>query len=146
MSKELDEAWTTICHYNEEIIHDMGSEYVENPLKEEIDIVNNALLELKAIREANPSEALKRLEKNRNAIPYAIDYRTIKQALIKAQEQEKVLSIIKEKRINVDLFWKDFVDNRFDYNYYLEKWYKYQSTDKQKLTQKEFDLLMRWLG
>ena len=45
MNKELDEAWTTIYHYNDEIIHDMGSEYVENPLKEEIDIVNNALIE-----------------------------------------------------------------------------------------------------
>ena len=63
MNKELEEAWITIYHYNDEIIHDMGSEYIENPLEEEIDIVNNALLELKAIKEANPSEALKCLER-----------------------------------------------------------------------------------
>lgn len=100
MNKDLDEAWTTICHYNEEIIHDMGSEYIENPLKEEIDIVNNALLELKAINEANPSEALECLERlgaeklargqlirNDDKIDPYIN--TIKQALIKAQEQKK---------------------------------------------------------
>ena len=75
------------------------------------------------------------------------DIKTEKENLeLKAQEQEKVLSIIKEKRVNVDLFWNDFIDNGFGYHYYLEKWYKYQSTDKQKLTEEEFDLLKRWLG
>ena len=69
-------------------------------------------------------------------------------ALLKEQStnQKKVLGILKEKRVNVDLFWNDFVDNGFGYHYYLEKWYKYQSTDEQQLTEEEFDLLKRWLG
>ena len=108
MNKELDEAWTTICHYNDEIIHDMGSEYVENPLKEELDIVNNALLELKAISNSNPSEALGLIKrtceiyadslKQRNLIGYDIIEKqinealdTIKQALLKAQEPKQYL-------------------------------------------------------
>lgn len=51
MSKELDEAWITILHYNDEIIHDIGSEYVENPLKEELNIVDSSLQRLKTIDE-----------------------------------------------------------------------------------------------
>jgi len=69
-----------------------------------------------------------------------------KQQYILREKQEKVLEIIKKKRVNVEWFWNDFVDNGFGYHYYLEKWYKYQSTDKQKLTEEEFDLLKRWLG
>lgn len=102
---------------------------------------------------------------------YDKDFDSIKQSLLKAQENarseeilqkyyqegitldsvralkqerdnyKKIFEIIKEKRVNVDLFWNDFVDNGFCYHYYLEKWYKYQSTDKQKLTEEEFNLL-----
>ena len=61
------------------------------------------------------------------------------------EKKLKALEIIKEKRVNVDLFWKNFVYNGFGYHYYLEKWYKYQSTDKQKLTEEEFDLLKEML-
>ena len=69
---------------------------------------------------------------------------------VRALKQErdnykKVLEIIKEKRVNVGLFWNDFVDNGFGYHYYLEKWYKYQSTDKQKLIEEDFELLRGWL-
>ena len=166
MSKKLDEAWTTIYHYNDEIIHDMGSEYVENPLKEEIDIVNNALLELKAIKEANPSEALKCLKKLDNMqfsrsidtyvpeidseisetqyLDNTIEFYIIKQALIKAQENEKVLSIIKEKKVIVDLL----IGNNLErYNYEIIKFYgNYGWTKKCFLTEEEFDLLKRWLG
>ena len=112
---------------------------------------------LEQIDNANPSKALEAIkelryivlkfcEDNNKQDNYCIELcDTIKQALIKAQEQEKVLKIIKEKRINIDLFWNNFVDNGFGYHYYLEKWYKYQSTDKQKLTQEEFALLKRYL-
>lgn len=97
MNKELEEAWITIYHYNDEIIHDMGSEYIENPLEEEIDIVNNALLELKAIKEAKPSEALRCILDIKNNYKFYvhnkkdIDYQcdVIEQALLKAQKQEK---------------------------------------------------------
>lgn len=68
-------------------------------------------------------------------------------ALLKEQtaNHKKVLKTLQEKRVNIDLFWNDFVDNGFGYHYYLERWYKYQSTDKQKLTEEEFEVLKRWL-
>jgi len=145
---KLSEAWITIYHYNDEIIHDMGSEYVENPLKEEIDIVNNALLELKAIKEAKPSEALKWLEKSKNIIIedngdfITFDclkvYSVCEQALIKAQEQEKVLEILKKKEI--DTFMLMLCDNVEQYNSGLK------NKPNRQLTQEEFDLLKRWLG
>lgn len=159
MNKKLEEAWITICHYNEEIIHDMGSEYVENPLKEEIDIVNNALLELKAIKEAKPSQALECLKEidsmqfHRSIDTYVYEIKseisetqyldntnefyTIKQALIKAQEQEKVLNIIKEK--DVDTFMLMLCDNVEQHNSGLK------NKPNRQLTQEEFDLLKRWL-
>ena len=104
MNKELDEAWITIYHYNDEIIHDMGSEYVENPLKEELDIVNNALLELKAIKEAKPDKVLETLKDMLigNGINDSInDYvdnliLPIKQALIKTQEGKIEILIAKK--------------------------------------------------
>ena len=136
---KLSEAWITIYHYNDEIIHNMGSEYVENPLKEELDIVNNALLELKAIKEAKPSEALKCLDKmyDTHILKNVYCYHTIKQYILKAQEQEKVLSIIKEKNVDFDtLTDSEALD---DYNSKMNWSYR-------RLTQEEFDLLKRWLG
>ena len=68
---------------------------------ERIKTVQQALTELKAIKEAKPSEAMECLEK----LPYMSQgygnwkeyYNTIKQALLKAQEQDKALEIIKKK-------------------------------------------------
>ena len=105
---------------------------------------------LEAIDNANPSEALNGLEfickiLNEKRIDvkwlFKKDYNTIKNALLKAQKDRKALEIIKEKRVVCDLFWNDFVDNGFGYHYYLEKWYKFQSTDNKKLTEEEFNLL-----
>ena len=111
------------------------------------EIIENGFKRLESIDNAKPNEALEKLlDGYSKGIAGRSYYDTIKQALLKAQEQEKVLEIIKEKRVNVEWFWNDFVDNGFGYHYYLEKWYKYQSTDKQKLTKEEFDLLKRWLG
>lgn len=64
------------------------------------DKVLDALDELKAIKEAKPSEALECLEK----LPYTSQgygnwkeyYNTIKQALLKTQEQEKKIEKLKE--------------------------------------------------
>ena len=107
---------------------------------------------LESIDNAEPSEALECLEYIKSQSPICYDndgkfyefekeFDTIKQALLKAQKDRKALEIIKEKRVNVDLFWNDFVDNGFGYHYYLEKWYKFQSTDNKKLTEEEFNLL-----
>lgn len=118
MSKKLKEAWITICRYNNEIIHDMCGEYVENPLEEEIDIVNNALQRLEAIDNANPSEVsfiwlnqrITRLEDDlqhytmvekdkalASITEKELNHLTaIKQALLKSQEQEKENELLKE--------------------------------------------------
>lgn len=145
---KLSEAWITIYHYNDEIIHDMGSEYVENPLKEEIDIVNNALLELKAIKEAKPSEALKWLEKSKNIIIedngdfITFDclkvYSVCEQALIKAQEQEKALKeLIKLINDLEQTFNRKGVSSDTDILGTIIKNYFVDNAS---------DLLMRWLG
>ncbi len=57
----------------------------------EIAILKSALLELKAIKEAKPSEAMECLEELRSNLGVIYDdtLNTIEQALLKAQEQEK---------------------------------------------------------
>ena len=112
--------------------------------------IKQCLKRLEAIDNAEPSEALNGLEfickiLNEKRIDvkwlFKKDYNTIKQALLQAQKDRKALEIIKEKNVACDLFWNDFVDNGFGYHYYLEKWYKFQSTDNKKLTEEEFNLL-----
>lgn len=87
----------------------------------ELSIIEQALLELRSIKEADPSEALEELKR----IDYNITYilsdcdsneevsmclnslrdnkscEVIKQALLKAQEEHKLLEIIKEKVMNL---------------------------------------------
>lgn len=60
--------------------------------------IKQVLLELKAIKEANPSEALKALDRNIVVIREK-DYTIIEQALLKAQEQEKLLKVILKKEL-----------------------------------------------
>ncbi len=88
---------------DEEIIHDIGSEYVENPLQEELYIVEQALTELKTIKEAKPSEALKCVDVLKEDECITTLYQgkaleTIRQYILKAQEQEK--DIIELRRDN----------------------------------------------
>ena len=126
--------------------------------KKEIDSFRNRLKQVldyfKSIDNANPSEALKWLEHtgeqwaeqglNDDVVQYkeTQSYREIKQALLKSQEQEKVLEIIKKKNVNVNKL-KDMIifEKENALNKYNEKTYLYD-----KLTQEEFDLLKRWLG
>ena len=108
----------------------------------------------KAIDNANPSEALKCVDKLeqvieeitisnadlRNTLKASVSLAIIKQSLLKAQEQEKVLEILKNKKVDI---WK-FIDNGiFNYSYddYYFCWNYYSC---EKLTQEEFDLLKRW--
>ena len=60
---------------------------------------------------------------------------TIKQVLLKAQEQEKVLEIIKEKEVSI--FQLNCCKNVNEYN-------DLQFTNNKKLTQEEFELLKRY--
>ena len=112
-----------------------------------------ALLELKAIKDANPSEALECLEEMaKYRIEYSeylmpikdiSEYKTIKQTLLKAQEQEKVLKVILKKRIDLESFYSTFVKDDLDYKYY-EKYYGTYGLEK--LTQEEFLLLKEVLA
>lgn len=106
------------------------------------DIIEKALQRLEAIENAKPSEAIEWLE-TKCYVESPQDEKfeeccsTIKQALIKAQEQEKVLEIIKEKKVDVFRF------KELDFNIFnqLQK-----SCKLPELTQEEFDLLKEVLN
>lgn len=119
--------------------------------------------DLEAIDNTNPSKALEILkdisyfimeaysdheplkENQRDSRQCFMDYcKNIKQALLKAQEQEKVLNIIKEKRLNFDRFdyaikhWKTTKEQVDVYNSGIGNCYK--------LTEEEFDLVNKVFG
>lgn len=150
--------------------------------------LKEALQRLEAIDNANPSEALECLEEMYEVScdsrkPEYNLYETIKQALLKAQEQdfnyknivipffdelvkllgindtdemldkikeqEKVLEIIKEKRVDEQLI--RIADNVewYNKNYIYRHEIEYLNRDDvlaYQLTAEEFDTLKRWLG
>lgn len=175
----------------------MNKEYLEalkildyhNDLKKcwgkEFDIVEQALLELKEIKESNLSEALKELneiveyitedKKVKYKVTILFDCDIIKDALLKAQEQEKeidrlenqcldilgdnirlknkaqeqekVLEIIKEKRVNIEYLRQSH--NVREYNSKITviiDGIKYAKSEARKLTGEEFDILKRYFG
>ena len=108
MTKELENLNTLKDMLIGNGVNDTINDYVDKliePIKQRLEAIDNA----------KPSEALKCLESmkdtdiyiNRNVEPlfefYKEELNTIKQALIQAQEQEKVLSIIKEKEVDIHL-------------------------------------------
>ena len=131
---------------------------------EEHKAIKQALLELKAIKEANPSEAIEKLDNIKNRINFYYEmYKfddlckdeidTIKQALTKAQEQEKVLSIIKEKCLtncNLALVEDNVHYENYckEFEYFLNKYNEspngFEITKEDLLTQEEFDTVKRW--
>lgn len=147
MSKELDELLETIdsmietCAIYE--LHKCPKNNIEISKKELLSI-QRELQRLKLIENANASEELECLDR---MLGYASldendfekvsdDYNIIKQALIKSQEQEKVLKIIFEKYVDLNLI--DCDDEVEEYNRHFGK-------DRQ-LTKEEFDLLKRYLS
>ena len=137
MSKELDELERGIIEFEKVLEDDCNNEW----LKRVVAGMKKCYQRLEAIDTANPSEALECLEKP--IIRFArtsedIDFKdyeeydTIKQSLLKAQEQEKVLEIINEKEVNISSLKA----------YDLEE---YNMIYENKLTQEEFDLLKRWM-
>ena len=152
MNKELEEIKSIVAiHFG--ALGFLNPSENEQILKDR-DKVLNALSELQSIKDTNPSEALKDLEELgtyrieyrepfelgfTKSMPFknTIEFKIIKQALIKAQELEKVLSIIKKKNVDVFRFKKlDF--NTFNQ---LQK-----SCRLPELTQEEYELLRRLLG
>ncbi len=126
--------------------------------KNEIKSLEKYLTELKAIKEAKPSEAMEELDFMGNyKIPTANGsqhlkdfcnrhFAIIKQALLKAQEQEKVLEIICEKNVKMYAFKRDtyVLGKDFTYKLYLNSLgYYHSGFDVKTLTQEEFDLLKR---
>ena len=121
------------------------------------DIIEQALERLESIDNSNPSEALECLEKlesksqimqgcyelniskkeelenNEEVDKYT---NTIKQALLKAQENEKMLEIMKDKWVNVAVLIHSKTVEEYNNNAYTPY----------NLTQDEFDLLKRWVG
>ena len=92
-----------------------------------------------AIENANPSETLKCVDvlKEDGCITTLYQGKaleTIRQALLKAQEQEKVLEIVLEKR--VDMYALIITYDLKDYNEMIKHTYE--------LTQEEFELLKRY--
>ena len=106
----------------------------------------------KAIDNANPSEAmncLERIDKEYATIGYEdfnTCYKTIQQTLLKAQEQEKVLEIIKKKKIDVNNFQTSLmVMSNFTYRYYINNSRDYHTCIMfELLTEEEFNLLKRY--
>lgn len=89
MSKEYLEALERII---EGAVYD--NIYTKQDLEQDVNTVKQGLLELKAIKEANPSEALDCLENMYTSSEDTIyqfekEYKVIKQYILKAQEMEK---------------------------------------------------------
>ena len=143
MSKELEAFY---CILNND--YDSDERY-----KLAVNNVEDGLKRLEAIDNANTTEALEWLKQQAIAFEHselAIEvanenYASIKQALLKAQEQEKVLSIIFEK--NVDIYNLKTCISLEHYNseirrknqnntYSYEIWYE--------LTQEEFESVKRY--
>lgn len=107
--------------------------------------IEKALQRLEAIDNANPSEALEEtlrdiaydLENDDN--PFLRDryygLLDVKQALLKSQEQEKVLEIILEKNVDIGLLKRS--ENWLDY--YTR--FKHRTGKNTELTEEEFELL-----
>ena len=106
-------------------------------------IIEEALTELKAIKESKPSEALNCVDilKEDGCITtlyQAKALNTIRGYILKAQELEKVLEIIKKK--DVDIKSLKLAENWLDYYTIV----KHKTGKNTELTQEEFDTLKRY--
>lgn len=143
MTKELEDL---LIEFDE-----MGYEpttLCENPQKE-IETFRNklkqALTELQAIKEAKPSEALRKLDTirhlemgfDKNGKPITLNdtsaLKIIEKALITKSKKEQAFDIIKTKCVDID-----YLKN--DCHFLLVLYNKYLIDDKQ-LTKEEYDLL-----
>lgn len=139
MSKELEALERMYCSGNLQLNYVLSNKH-----KQDYETIEQALQRLESIDNANPSEALEELDSGfevhtkeyGNMIAYGEEQvDTIKQALLKSQEQEKVLKIVFEKYVDLNLL--DCDDDVGQYNRHFGK-------DRQ-LTQEEFELLKEML-
>ena len=139
MTKELEKEYLEdLDHYDEGMgIHSTSYEKCKE-----------RLIRLAKIDNSNPSEALECLHKIARKVELA-DYddywevrnahSKVEQALIKAQEQEKVLKIIKNK--GVDIGYLNTCETLEEYN--SNCWNDEEDFNK-SLTEEEFDLVKRY--
>ena len=140
MTKEL-EALHRIANANNHFKYD-----TLELMDKDFQIVQQGLLRLEAIDNAKPSEALEKLFDtlvySNNKIEAQKYYDTIKNYILKAQEQEKVLKIIFEKRVNFyDVYLFTKVEN---YNNIMITMFGYPK--EFLLSKEEFDLLKRYFN
>lgn len=144
MSKELE----ALNHIGNCYVANEGKDlWISDDYGEDYDIIEKGLQRLEAIENANPSEALKKLEKylkwlERNEFfieisngKYVKCVDIIKPTLLKAQEQDKVLEIIKKKKVDIRV-----LRNCLNAKDETPKHYNF-IRDKHPLTEEEFDLL-----
>lgn len=128
MSKELD--------YLDKILNYQPLTLVERTIN---DCIKEKIQRLEAIDNANPSEALGKLRElrakplNWDTLIKVLD--EVEQALLKTQEQEKLIEIIKNKRVLIECLLE--ANTLEDYNCQVMSW--------NKLTQEEFNLLKELL-
>lgn len=156
MSKELEAL--------NKIQHDFG-QLKGQELVNCYELISKGLQRLESIDNSNPSEALKQLgdisyfimeaysdheflkDNQKESKQCFMNYcSNIKRALIKAQKQEKVLSIINKKNVDIirikHLIFKSQKNPKYwDLRYYNEA----RVIDDEKLTQEEFELLKEML-
>lgn len=151
----------TVFPLNKEGKPNVYKEYSNSvePFYNDFDLVLNALLELQAIKEAEPSEALETnvvlkfidglLKRYEDITDYNI-YITkewlleVKQALLKAEKLEKAWDIVKEKNVDVFHFKLDLkrMNKDFSYRWYKANYGNYHCGMKlQLLTEEEFELI-----
>lgn len=160
MSKELKALnYVWYNYYTEELNQDEVEQIEKN-----LNIVQDGLKRLESIDNANSNKALECLENHKNmmienngdfiAFECLKIYSVCKQALLKAQEQEKVLEILKEKPLSL-LVFKTF--KIYDKDGVLEIDYQYfvdchkaiseeldEEAQEQVATKEEFELLKRY--
>ena len=138
MSKEL-EAFNEIKDFG--LVGHTLEEY-----KELVYIIENGLIRLEAIDNVEPSYALECWEKMQDRIASnisTIEYNTIKQALKPKSKKELAWDIVREKRINLEYFINDFIEDGCNYTFYKAYFRRYGA---HQLTEKEFNLLKEVLG
>ncbi len=117
-----------------------NSDLIESAYKEEVETIEQALQRLESIDNAKPSEALECVGvlKEEGCITTLVQGKileTIRQYILKAQEQEKVLRVIK----NIIKFGDD-LNSILDFDTY-EEYCKHSCDYDYELTQEEFNFL-----
>lgn len=159
MSKELDSVELARIEFEKDLEDDPNNEWLKRVIKG-LKMAEHSLQRLEKIDNAKPSEALECLERIDNTlclnnikgklefgidteehndcdsvIGMTEDLETIKNHILKTQEQEKVLEIIKEKF--VDIYLLKSINTLEEYN-------KNIGLRGIELTQEEFDTLKEW--